>query len=349
MKRIVLESPRRFGVRDVPVPEPGHEEALVRIGCVGVCGSDMHLYRMGRIGDIVMSEPMVIGHECTGVVERVGECSPLELVGRRVAVEPASSCGRCEWCTGGRQNLCPEVRFLGLPPVQGALQEYLVHPAHLLEPLPDNVCDAAAVALEPMAIALHAIHLAKIRAGVSVAILGTGVLGTCVLALLALWRGLRIVCVDLMEDRLERAAQLGADVTIRAGGAPREEIAQHVRQAAGGHGADIVFECAGADDTLWNMCEVAAPGGHVALIGTNHEDTVLFSSGTARRKGLTIRMVRRACNTLPTCLRLMQQGLLAPERIVTHTFPASQVGDAFETVDRYADGVLKALVDMQQW
>lgn len=349
MKRIILKSPRTFAVEEVPVPKPGLGEALVRVKKVGVCGSDIHLYRHGKIGEIKMTGPLVIGHECAGVVDAVGHGVDDGLVGKRVAVEPQIFCGKCRWCVTGNQNLCPTHLFLGLPPKDGAMQEYIAHPAHLLEPLPDSISDDAAVALEPLSIARHAVNLAKIRPGQSVVILGTGVLGTCVLMLLGLYRGLKVVCVDALPKRLERARQMGASETVLARTGEAKRAAGDAVAATGGLGADVVFECAGVEDTLHNMCEVAGPGGHVAIIGSNPEDKVEFSSGTARRKGLTLRFVRRSLNTLGDVMHLTEDGLVRPGDIVTHTFGAHQSREAFDLVDKYGDGVLKAIIDMEKW
>jgi L-iditol 2-dehydrogenase len=349
MKRIALIEPRRFEVQDVERPSPGPGEALLRIRKVGVCGSDVHLFQKGRIGDIVIGEPFVIGHECTGVIEEVGEGVSRDCIGKRVAVEPAIPCGRCRWCIEGTCNMCPTVGFLGLPPVHGAFREYISHPAYLLEDLPDEIDDAAAVVLEPLAIAMNAVKLVKVRPGHRIAILGTGVLGTCLLEVLKLYRGLHVVCVDLAADRLERARRMGARETVRAAGQGDEEIAAEIRAALGGEGADIVFECAGAAQTIWNMAEVAGPDGHISAIGSSHDDRIIFSSGSARRKGLTIRYVRRSLHTLGPCMELVRRGELDPGALVTNVFPASEITTAFELVESQADGLLKALIDMEQW
>jgi L-iditol 2-dehydrogenase len=349
MKRIALVEPRRFEVQEVDAPTPGPGEALVHIGKVGVCGSDVHLFQKGRIGDIVVEEPFVIGHECMGVIEAVGDGVSRERIGNRVAVEPAIPCGKCRWCLEGTVNICPTVGFLGLPPVHGAFRECVVHPACLLEDLPDEIDDGAAVVLEPLAIALNAVKLVKVKPGHRIAILGTGVLGSCVLEVLRLYRGLHIVCVDLAADRLERAREMGADKTIQAGEQSDAEIAEQIRGALGGEGADVVFECAGAAQTIWNMAEVAGPGGHISAIGSSHDDRIIFSSGSARRKGLTVRYVRRSLHTLAPCIELVRQGELNPAELVTNTFAASEITRAFELVESQAEGVLKGLVDMEQW
>jgi L-iditol 2-dehydrogenase len=348
MKRIALVEPRRFEIQDVEAPQPGPGEAFVRIGKAGVCGSDVHLFQKGRIGDIVIEEPFVIGHECMGVIEDVGEGVSRERVGRRVAIEPAIPCGRCRWCIEGTCNICPTVGFLGLPPVHGAFRKYIAHPAHLLEDL-DGIDDASAVVLEPLAIAVNAVKLVKVRPGHRIAILGTGVLGTCVLEVLRLYRGLHVVCVDLAPDRLERARSMGADEVVQAGGQSDEEIAARIREAVGSEGADVVFECAGAAQTLWNMVEVAGPGGHISAIGSSHDDRIVFSSGSARRKGLTIRYVRRSLHTLGPCMDLVRRGELNPGALVTNVFPAPEITKAFELVESQAEGLLKALIDMEKW
>jgi L-iditol 2-dehydrogenase len=320
---------------------------LVRIRSVGVCGSDMHLYRTGRIGKVEIREPFVIGHECVGEVIEVGHGADRDLIMRRVAIEPAINCGRCRWCLSGNPNLCPEILFLGLPPKEGALQEYIVHPVGLLEQIPDHLSDAGAVVLEPMAVALHAINLVKIKPGQTVVILGTGVIGTCVLLLLSLWGDLKIICVDPIEDRLDRAQNLGADQTVN--GASLEEVKREIKSASGEKGADVVFECAGEKESFRAMCELAGPGAHLAVIGSSPMDEVVFSSGSARRKGLTLRFVRRSSNTLGPCIRLADKGLISPNDLVTHTFSASKVTEAFELVRSYADGVLKAVINMEEW
>ena len=349
MKRIVLESPRKFAIEEVPPPTPEPGEALVKIRKVGICGSDIHLYRHGRIGDTVITTPLVIGHECMGEVTSVGRGADPALVAKRVAVEPQFFCGQCKWCLSGKVNVCPNQVFMGLPPKHGAMQEYLAHPAALLKVLPDSVNDNAGTALEPLAVALHAVNLMKIKQGQTVVILGTGVIGTLVLMLISLYRGVRVICTDLLPERLERARRMGAAAAVLAvSGQPQNAVDALLREC-GAFGADVVFECAGSDDTLWAMCEVAAPAGHVAVVGTQPDNKISFSSGSARRRGLTLRFVRRSLNTLPDSMKLAASGVIRPETIVTHTFAAAESVKAFDLVDGYNDGVLKAVIDMEKW
>ncbi|MEI7633204.1 MAG: alcohol dehydrogenase catalytic domain-containing protein [bacterium] len=349
MKAVLWEAKRLFAIRDLADPSPAPNEVLIRLTRAGICGSDMHLYRDGRIGPLTIEKPFIIGHECAGRVIGAGASVDKNLIGRRVAVEPHIHCGRCEWCVRGHINLCPHGLFMGLPPLQGAMRELLVHPAHLVEPIPDSLPDESAVVLEPMSIALHAVRLVKPHKAGTAVILGVGVLGICVLSILRLFKGMRIICVDLMPDRIERAKRIGADEAILANPRNRMDSVIKVKDLAGGYGADLVFECAGDSDTLHDMCEIAAPGAQVAVIGTPTDDCVGFASSSARRKGLTIKFVRRGLNTLKDAISLAVRQHIVPDSLVTHVMPPSESAQAFDLVDRREDGVLKAIINLEQF
>jgi L-iditol 2-dehydrogenase len=344
-----LVAKSRFAAAEAQALVPGLGEALVRIDAVGVCGSDIHLFKDGAIGGLDIEFPFVVGHECMGTVQATGPGADPSLVGRRVAVEPHIPCGECRWCSQGLENVCPNDRFLGVPPTPGAMQEFLAHPARLLEPLPDSISDEAGVVLEPLAIALHAVRLAKLKPGQTVLVLGAGVLGTCVLALLNLRRDLRVAAADLMPDRLARAQGMGAGRCILAEPGSRKPVVDSVADFTEGRGADVVFECAGAEDTFRNACDAAAPAGHVLIIGIPDGDVLPLSASSARRRGLTLRMIRRSLHTLRPCIRLVVESGLRLDPLVTHRFHAKAAQEAFELVQRREDGVLKAVIDMRRW
>lgn len=336
-----------FAEETVPTPQPG--EALLRIRRVGVCGSDIHLYQDGRIGDLALPGPFVVGHECMGEVVAVGDSCDEHLLGKQVAVEPAIHCGKCVFCQRGQRNICPQVRFLGTPPTMGAMMEYLSHPVELLEVIPDHLSPEAAVALEPLSIALYAINLSPPQLGQSVAVVGTGVIGTCVMMLLGLIKGIQVVAVDLKDDRLARARELGATHTFNTTGIARDDWAEEVRALCGPYGADVVYECVGEDDTIWNSGEIAAPGGVVSVTGISGRDRMEFRHSSIRRKGLDIQLVRRSLLTMKPCAEMCIRGQIDPELLVTHNFTASQATEAFETVENYRDNVLKAIINMEKW
>ena len=211
-----LHGPADVRVEEVPAPGlPAAGEVLLRVKAVGVCGSDLHVYRHAEIGGARLEGPLILGHEFAGVVEEVGEgCldgefRPLEP-GARVAVDPAQPCGQCELCERGHPNLCLNLRFCGLWPDQGALCQWMHMPAHTCFPLPDGLNDDAGVLLEPLGVAIHTVDLAKIRVGHRVAILGAGPIGLCILQLVRLAGADAVFVADRFPWRVELARRLGA-------------------------------------------------------------------------------------------------------------------------------------------
>lgn len=343
MQAVCLVGKERVECLSVPEPSLRAGDALVRVLQVGICGSDIHLFRDGAIGDVRAHLPFVLGHEAMGIVEEVASPEYAHLVGKRVAIEPAVPCLRCEFCLRGDLNLCPNHTFLGLPPRAGAMQERIAHPAHLLEPVPDTLSDAETVLLEPLAIAVHAVDLGKVLTGRSVAVLGCGTMGLSVLMVLKQIGVYPLFCTDLLEHRLEVARDLGADVTVNAG---ERDVVAEARQLTGGRGFDYVFECAGVDDTQWQMAQIAAPGAKCMIVGTNPAGHVRLEGSAARRKGLTFFMVRRSRLTLKRAITLVLQGRVPLARLGTHVFPVSQCQQAFETARYYRHGVVKAFIRM---
>jgi L-iditol 2-dehydrogenase len=275
-------------VADEPVRAPGPGESLVRVEAVGLCGSDLHWYEEGGIGDARLEHPLVVGHEFAGVVEG----GPLD--GRRVAVDPAVPCGRCERCLEGHHNLCPNVVFAGHGSCDGGLREYLSWPTEALHPLPASMDGVTGAMLEPLGVAIHALDLGHVHLGADVAVVGCGPIG---LLLVAVARA---------------AAQLVAG--------PEDIPAVEV---------DVAFEAAGSDSAVEVAMRVARPGARVVLAGIPTDDRTSFSAALARRKGLTIVMVRRMKAVYPRAIRLVEQGLVEVDWLVSHRYPLSRAGEAF--------------------
>jgi L-iditol 2-dehydrogenase len=336
-----LVAPRRVrpGERRLDRLAPG--EARLRVLAVGICGSDLHLYRHGGLGAAAVEYPFVLGHEAVARVEEVADESLRPLVGRRVSIEPTIPCRRCALCLRGDTNLCLDHRFPSLPPDQGLLRERLSHPAHLLEPVPDELSDAAAALLEPLAIALHGLDLLKARPGESLAVLGCGGLGLLSLVL-ARRAGLGpLLATDPLAHRREAAREAGADVALEPGEA--HEAAQSL---TGGLGFDHVVEASGDPAAQAQSAELARPGGRIAVIGTTTGDHLVLPSHPARRKGLTILMVRRSRHTLARTCRLVAEPEVARrvESVVSHRVALAEAGRAFELAADYADGARRVVI-----
>ena len=345
MKCAVLKAPGAFEIVDAAAPVAAAGEALVRVRAVGVCGSDLHMFKEGSIGGITIADaggPFVPGHECVGAVEAVGDGVDASLVGRRVFVEPAIPCGRCRWCRAGQPNVCPHHTFLGLPPRAGCLSEYIAHPAHLCEPLPDAVGDDAAVLLEPLAIAVHSLDRVGFAAGSSAVVLGVGPIGLTHALLLARQGADPLIVTDLLDYRLAVACDLGATHTFNP---TRDDVVAAVADLTGGYGADFVFECAGQPETFQQMIDAAAPAGRVGVVGIPALDLLAFTHSAARRKGLDVLMIRRANRTFARALAATVEQHLPLGRLATHRWPLERTQQAYETAAAYRDGVVKAIVN----
>ncbi len=316
---------RLHGARDIraeteAVPVPGPGEELVRVTAVGVCGSDLHWYDEAAIGDARLTRPLVPGHEFAGVIEG----GPRD--GVSVAVDPALPCLRCETCRRGWRNLCPDVVFAGHGDRDGALRQYLTWPSWALHPLPDGFSPADGAMLEPLGVALHALDLGRVRTGFTIVVVGAGPIGL-LLVQAARWSGAtRIVVVEPLAHRREAALRAGADVTIDAEQACRQSV---LAGAVGGIGADVVFELAGTDAAVEISLRAARPGARVVLGGIPDRDCTSFQASLARRKGLTLSLVRRMNEAYPRAIRVVERAMVDVASLVTHRYGLEQAADAF--------------------
>jgi L-iditol 2-dehydrogenase len=275
-------------------------------------------------------------------VEAVGEGVDAALAGRRVAVEPAMPCGQCRVCRRGWRNLCPEVRFMGCPPVDGVLREYCCVPAGNVAALPREMDDDAGMMLEPLGVALHAMEVGGVKRGSSALVLGSGCIGLCCTMLLAKMGFSSLICTDVLDYRLEVARELGATRVLNPG---RDDVVGAAQESNGGDGPEYVFECAGQDQTQRVMVDAAAVGAKALVLGVPEgADELAFSHSAARRKGLSILMVRRCNVSLERTLARALNDELPLSRIVTHHFALSNLQEAFETAANYRDGIIKTAV-----
>ena len=320
---------RLHGLGDVRVadeapPTPADGESLVRVTAVGLCGSDLHWFSEGSIGDAGLSQPLVLGHEFAGVVEG----GPLD--GRRVAVDPAHPCGRCEQCLEGNRNLCPTVRFAGHGSNDGGLRELVAWPTALLHPVPDSLSDADAAMLEPLGVALHAFDLGKPPIGGTVVIVGAGPIGLCMVQLARIAGATRIVALEPLAHRRAAAAAMGADVVLDPGA---HDIEAAVADATGGSGADVTFEIAGTDAAVGLAVAAARPGSRVVRAGIPADDTTTFPAGLTRRKGLTLMLSRRMKEMYPRTTQLVDRGLVDVTSVVTHSYALDEADTAFRVAN----------------
>jgi L-iditol 2-dehydrogenase len=316
-----------------PIPEPGPGTSLVRVTAVGLCGSDLHWWGEAGIGDAVLAQPLVLGHEAAGVIA----AGP--GTGTRVAIDPAIPCGRCRPCRDGYRNLCVRIRFSGHGTQDGALREFLAWPSHLLHPLPDSVSDAAGAVLEPLGVAIHALDLGHTRLGATVAVAGCGPIGLLLIQVLRAAGAARVVAFEPLRHRREAAAAFGADAVA----APADVTGPDSLRELVGDGADVSVEMAGTDDAVRLAMAAVRPGGRVVLGGIPGNDQTTFQASVARRKGLTIAMVRRMNEVYPRAIGLAAAGKVALDPLVTDRFSLAKVAEAFSTAAQRTG--LKVLVE----
>lgn len=345
MKAALLTATRKIEVRDVPKPElTSPEDVLVRIDAVGVCGSDLHYYVTGLVGAQGIVFPQTLGHECAGIVVSMGSGVRDLQVGQRVAIDPLIACGECDQCLAGYEHTCRRQKFLGYPgQASGALAEYVVVPASCCFAVPESMTAAQAAMAEPLSIALHARSLALLTAGSRIAILGAGPIGLCVLlACRAASRDSVFYATDLIDARLEAARRCGARWT----GNPLEEDIVRSAGVLEPRGLDVVFECAGRQETLDQAVALLKPRGTLIIVGIPEPDRISFDPHALRRNELQVRNVRRQNRCTGEAITLIASGRIDVNPLVTHRFALAETAQAFDTVSRYDDGVIKAIVEM---
>jgi L-iditol 2-dehydrogenase len=331
MRVSVLAGPGRLELSERPVPRPGPGEVLVSVRSVGVCGSDVHYYRHGRIGDFVVRGPLVLGHEASGRIVEGGPGVDPGRVGARVAIEPGAACGRCAACKAGRYNLCPDMRFFATPPVDGALAEYVAVRSDLAFDLPDGVSDDAAALLEPLSVGIWAAGKARITAGSAVLIAGAGPIGL-VAAQVARARGATTITVtDVAPRRLAAALRNGATAALDARGS-----------ADPGAEFDAFLDCSGAPSAVSAGIRALRPAGRAVLVGMG-PDEVTLPLGRLQQRELTVTGTFRYANTWPAAIALAASGAVDLPGLVTGRFGLAEAEQALASTA--AEGTIKSVIE----
>jgi len=342
MKAIVLAGLEKLDLIDVPKPAIQHDtDVLIRMEAIGVCGSDIHYFLTGRIGNQVVEYPFRIGHEGAGVVESVGSKVSTLKPGERVAIDPAVSCGQCDQCRSGRPHTCRNLQFLGHPnQLPGCLAEYIVMPEKSVYPVPDEMTPEHAAFIEPLSIGAYAAKLMESVRAEKVAVLGVGPIGMSVLSSVLAGGVDTIYATDKIKDRLEVATQAGAGWT---GNPDTSDVVEEIR-AGEPLLLDAVFECCGEQDALDQALQLLKPGGELLIVGIPDTERVSFDISELRHREITVKNVRRQNQSVQTAINLVAAGKVNPDLFVTHRFPLEKAQEAFELVAGYQDGVVKAMI-----
>lgn len=337
-----MKTARIHGIGDVrlheePAPEPTAGHPLVRVTSVGLCGSDRHWFVDGSIGESVVGRPLALGHELAGVIES----GPRR--GQAVAIDPAIPCGGCDLCHAGHAHLCTRLRFAGHGETDGGLREYLTWPEENLIAVPAAFTPDETALLEPLCVGLHALSLARFEPGSSVGVFGCGPIGLLLVQLLVDAGAGTVFATDVLDHRIAAAQNMGASVFD----ARDPDHVGDIVSATSGHGLHVTFDASGDEGAVDSAIAAVRPSGRVVLAGIPDGDRTIFRASTARRKGLTLLLSRRAkAEHYPQAIRLLSESRVALSSLVTRRLPLERAEEGFRAL---ADRVgIKVIIDPSQ-
>lgn len=323
------------------IPRVGEDEVLVKMEYCGICGSDIHFFEHGHIGNCIVEPPFVLGHEPGGTVVEVGANVRHLRVGDRVALEPGKTCGKCEFCRTGRYNLCPDVIFFATPPVDGVFQEYVAHEAALCFKLPDNVSTMEGALIEPLAVGMHAASRGGAGVGQTAVVYGAGCIGLCSLLALKAMGVPRIYVVDILDNRLEKARELGAAAVINSA---KEDAREAIIGLTGDAGCDLQIETAGTEVTTRLAIDVAKKGSKIVLVGYSRSGEMQLPLSLALDKEIDLLTVFRYRHMYPAAIDAVASGAIDLKAIVTDEFGFDDIQNAMDRSCRDKANVVKAVI-----
>jgi L-iditol 2-dehydrogenase len=343
-KAIFMQGTNNMVWKDIPVPTIEDNQVLIKVDAVGICGSDMHYYQHGRIGDFIVEGDFILGHEAAGFVVETGKNVKSLNVGDRVALEPGKTCGKCEFCKSGKYNLCPDVEFFATPPYHGVFANYVAYEADMCFKLPENVSTVEGALVEPLSVGLHATGQGDVKLGDTVVIFGTGCIGLSTLLSSKARGASTIIVVDMMESRLKKAKELGATHTVNA----REvNTIEKIMELTNNRGADVVIDTAGAAATVKQTVHVMKIGGTIVLVGMTPEDETSFDFMKLMSKEGQIKTIFRYRNLYPVAINAIASGAIDIKSVVSHEFDFEDTKEAFESIIKSPDEVIKAVIRMK--
>jgi L-iditol 2-dehydrogenase len=344
MKTMVLTGVRQMQLIETPEPRIIRaDDVKIKMKVIGVCGSDIHYFVNGRIGNQLVKYPFPVGHEGAGEVVEVGAAVTRVKIGDRIAIEPAMPCWQCDQCDAGRPHTCRNLKFLGCPgQADGCMSEYIVMPETSCFPVSDQMTLDEAALSEPLAIGVYAVKQSIPMNGAKVGILGFGPIGMSVMLPAIAGGAAQVYVSDKIEGRIARATQNGA---AWAGNPDQEDIVAAILQREPA-GLDVVFECCGQQSAMDQAVDLLKPGGKIMIVGIPETDRWSFSVDKLRHKEITISNVRRQNHSLEDTLKMLEEHQVNVAPMVTHRFSLSESKAAFELVAGYRDGVMKAMIEI---
>ncbi|KAK5103459.1 hypothetical protein LTS08_002874 [Lithohypha guttulata] len=348
-------------IKDVAI-DP--HDIIVQIGQTGICGSDVHYWQRGRIGDFVLNSPIVLGHESAGVVTEVGSSVKNLKIGDKVAIEPGVPCRHCEYCRSGSYNLCPDTVFAATPPHNGTLSKFYKTASDYCYKLPDHLTLEDGALCEPVAVAVQICKVGNVKAGQTIVVFGCGPIGLLVQSVAKSCAAKKVIGIDLSQSRLDLASAVlkSADGVFMPPPMPKKEdgtsyttdeesehsakVAQLIKDRFDlGQGPEIVIDATGAQSCIQTGVHLCKKGGTYVQAGMGREN-VVFPITVACIRDLTIRgSIRYTAGVYPQAVDLVASGKVQPQKLITHRYKFEEAEQAFETVRRGGEDVLKVMIE----
>jgi L-iditol 2-dehydrogenase len=341
MRAAIMTDVAKIELTEREIPVPKEDEVLVEIEYVGVCGSDLHYYEAGGIGANIVKPPFILGHEAGGKIAAVGAKVTHLQVGDKVALEPGKTCGKCEFCKTGKYNLCPDVIFFATPPIDGVFQDYVVHPADLCFRIPENMDTMEAALIEPLAVGFHAAKQGNAQAGQTAVVTGAGCIGLVSMMSLQAMGVSKVIVVDVISKRLEKAIELGANAAING---KDQDVMEEIMKLTDGKGADLIIETAGSEAVTRQAIHFAKKGSTIVLVGYSSSGEVTLPLGLAIDKELTFKTVFRYRHIYPMAIEAVASGRINLKGIVTNILSLDEIQEAMDqSVNNKAD-IVKSVI-----
>ncbi|MNZ60794.1 Sorbitol dehydrogenase [compost metagenome] len=341
MEAAVMVQPLDIEIQHIPIPVPKEDEALVKVYCIGVCGSDVHYYEHGRIGRYVVEKPIILGHELAGEVVAIGEKVANVAVGDRVAVEPGVTCGRCDYCKSGRYNLCPDVVFMATPPVDGAWAEYVAVRSDFLFKLPDSVSYEQGALLEPLSVGLHAMNRAKVTPADRLLVTGLGPIGLLAIQAAKVFGVSEIYATDIVPFRQQLAREMGVTEVIDP---MREDAKERIAELTGGKGVTVVVESSGNARAIADAVRTVRRGGRIVLVGMPAASEIPLDINAIIDAEIDMLGLFRYANTYPGAIQALSRPQLDIERVITHKYALKDAKEAVEMARTQKDTSIKIMI-----
>lgn len=341
MDAAVMNKPLDIEVKKVSIPEPKADEALLKVYCIGVCGSDVHYYEHGKIGRYVVKEPIILGHELAGEVVQVGESVTNVSVGDRVAVEPGVTCGRCDYCKSGRYNLCPDVVFMATPPVDGAWAEYVTIRSDFLFKLPDSMSYEEGALLEPLSVGFHAMNRGKVSSADRVFVSGLGPVGLLAVQAAKMFGVTEIYASDVVQFRRELGMEMGVTAVIDP---IHENVKERIEELTGGKGVTVVIESSGNQRAVADTVKVVNRGGRIVFVGMPAVNEIPLDINQIIDGEIDVYGIFRYANTYPAAIQALSSSGVDIKKVITHKYALSDIKEAVEMARTQKDTSIKIMI-----